>query len=114
MSLFSSAALFFAASFSSLSPAQQNEIDCLAVLTVASTEANSGEKFGVANLSERVGRLSASVGERYARDYGMTADDFTNIFTDRLIDVMLRNTGGAQRIAKIKPQVASCSAMLPQ
>lgn len=114
MPLFSSAAIFLAASFSSLTPAQQTEIDCLAVLTVASTETNSQSKFGVANMSERVGRLSGAVGERYARDYGMNADDFTGVFTERLIDVMMRNTGGAARIAKIKPQVMECAGMLPE
>jgi len=114
MSLFSSAALFLAASFSSLSPAQQREINCLAVLTVASTESNSESKFHVPNLSERVGRLSQAVGARYTTEYGLTVDDFTNIFTERLIDAMMRNAGGAARIENIRPEVMACAEMLPR
>ena len=114
MSLFSSAALFIAASFSSLSPAQQTEIDCLAVLTVASTESNSQAKFGISNMSERVGRLSQAVGARYVSEYGISVDDFTAIFTDRLAGVMMRNSGGSARVANIRPQVEACKTMLPE
>ena len=109
----SSFALFLAASFSSLNPEQQREIDCLAVLTVAATEKDSEAKFGIPALSERTDRLSRAVGARYTTEYGLTVDDFTSIFTERLIDAMMRNTGGANRVELIRPEAMACAERLP-